>query len=168
MTNTPQPERDFEQALRFLAEKMPDAKDLEKPTLIHSVRVGVYLYNHNCDISICIAGLLHDLVEDSDIKLEDLRGKFGEKVAELVSANTKNNSLPKDQIYIELLERCINSGEEASIIKAADTLDNLIYYRAIDDQEGISNMLNFGRILLHLKPENFENEIFAELQKEIG
>ena len=41
MIGFPQTDRDFEQALRFLSDNMPDANDLPKPTLLHSTRVGI-------------------------------------------------------------------------------------------------------------------------------
>ena len=165
MIDFPLTDRDFEEASRFLSEKMPDANDLPKPTLLHSIRVGIYLYNHEYSSSVCIAGLLHDLVEDSDVTIEDIENKFGYDVAQLVKANTKNEELPKEKIYEELLKRCIESGEEASIIKAADIIDNLNTYRRIKSAEGIQNMLNFKTILLKIKPKGFNDRIFQELQE---
>lgn len=165
MVGFPQTDRDFEQALRFLSEKMPDANDLPKPTLFHSVGVGMYLHNHGYNSSICIAGLLHDLVEDSDVTIESIQNMFGKDVAQLVKANTKNEELSEEKKYEELLKRCVESGEEASIIKAADIIDNLNTYRRIKSDEGIQNMLNFGTILLEIKPKEFNDKIFQQLQE---
>jgi (p)ppGpp synthase/HD superfamily hydrolase len=163
MLHFPQLDRDFEQALRFLSEKMPDANNLPKPTLLHSTRVGIYLHNHGYNSSICIAGLLHDLVEDSDVSLDDIEQSFGKEVAVLVDANTKDEELPEGKTYEELLKKCIESGEDASIVKAADIIDNLITYRKIHSDEGIANMLRFGKILLELKPVSYTDKIFQEL-----
>ena len=164
MLHFPQSDRDFEQALRYLSEKMPDANNLPKPTLLHSVRVGLYLYNHGYDSSLCIAGLLHDLVEDSDVSLDDIEQNFGKEVSFIVDANTKNETLPEEKRYDELLKRCIESGEEASIVKAADIIDNIITYRKIKSDEGITNMLRFGKRLLELKPASYTDKIFQELE----
>lgn len=99
MLHFPQSDQDFEQALRFLSEKMPDADKLPKPTLLHSVRVGISLYNGGYNSSICIAGLLHDLVEDSEVSLDDIEQRFGKKVSVLVGANTKNEKFPEEKMY---------------------------------------------------------------------
>jgi (p)ppGpp synthase/HD superfamily hydrolase len=165
MVDFPLTDRDFEEAVRFLSEKMPDVNDLPKPTLLHSIRVGIYLYNHKYSSSVCIAGLLHDLIEDSDVTIENIENKFGSNIALLVKANTKNEDLPEEKRYEELLKRCIESGENASIIKAADIIDNLNAYRKIKSDEGIKNMLNFGTILLEIKPKRFNDRIFQELQE---
>ncbi len=168
MLQFPSSDRDFEQALRYLSEHMPDANKLPKPTLLHSVRVGVYLYNHGYNSSICIAGLLHDLVEDAEVNLDDTEQRFGKEVAFLVDANTKNEDLPEEKRYEALLKRCIDSGEEASIVKAADIIDNLITYRKIKSDEGIANMLRFGKTLLGLKPSSYTDKIFQELDEIIN
>lgn len=165
MIDFPSSDRDFEQALRFLAQKMPDANELPKPTLLHSVRVGLYLYHHNYDTSICIAGLLHDLVEDAGVTVEDISNEFGDLVAQLVRANTKNEKLPEEERYEALLQSCINNGEPASIVKAADIIDNLITYKKYNIEQGINNMLHFGKILLKLKPERYADKIFTELDR---
>jgi len=163
MINFPSTDRDVEEALRFLSKNMPDAERLEKPTLLHSVRVGVYLYNHGYERSIVLAGLLHDLIEDSTVTAKEIANDFGNDVADLVKANTKNENLPKENRYEELLQRCVQDGEQASIVKAADIIDNLITYRKINSEEGINNMLQFGTILLKLKPKDYTDKIFEEL-----
>ncbi|MBA3723370.1 MAG: HD domain-containing protein [Candidatus Levybacteria bacterium] len=164
MLHFPTTDRDFEEALRFLSDKMPDAKDLPKPTLLHSVRVGVYLYNHGYESTICVAGLLHDLVEDSEVTVKDIAKEFGRDVADIVKANTKNEELPEDIRYDELMKACIQSGENASIVKAADIIDNLTTYRKMQSELGMQNMLRFGSTLLKLRPQEYNDRIFVELE----
>lgn len=62
-----------------------------------------------------------------------------------------------------LKKKCIQSSEEASIVKAADIIDNLITYRKINSEEGVANMLKFGKILLELKPSTYTDKIFQKL-----
>lgn len=102
---------EFEVAIRLLTENMPDAEDLEKPTLFHSIRVGVHLYNLGYSREICLAGLLHDVVEDADITKDDIEEEFGSEVALLVKANTKDEDL--ENKYEDLIERCVLAGEGA-------------------------------------------------------
>lgn len=165
MSDFPSTDNDFEKALRYLSQEMPDTKVLLKPTLLHSTRVGIYLYNQGYKSSICIAGLLHDLVEDSTVTIEDIETNFGKEVAKIVSTNTKKEELNENIKYNELLKRCIESGEDAAIVKSADIIDNLITYRKIKSDKGIRNMLNFANILLGLKPKEYSDKIFQNLQE---
>jgi (p)ppGpp synthase/HD superfamily hydrolase len=155
---------EFEKAIRFITNAMPPAEELEKPTLFHSIRVGVYLYNHGYNREVCLAGLLHDSIEDTRVTQTDIENNFGKEVAELVAANSKNETLAKDIIYKKLLEQCIEYGEDALIIKAADILDNHIYYTKINEPEGLHYTRTITKLLLEMKPKEFQNKIFNELE----
>lgn len=165
MIGFPSTDHDIERAIRMLSEKMPDAHNLPKPVLLHSIRVGVYLHTHGYDANLVIAGLLHDIVEDTDISLEELAQKFGSEVAKLVRANTKDEHLQKEETYELFLMRCVQTSESAAIVKAADIIDNLAMYRRHNIAEGIDNMLRFGNILLENRPESYQDKIFEELKK---
>jgi GTP pyrophosphokinase len=96
---------DIEQAIKFLADSMP-TEGLTKPTLLHSVRVGLRLYSDNYSKELIIAGLLHDLVEDTAITIDDVKEKFGERVAKLVELNTKNSEIQdKKERTMDLITR---------------------------------------------------------------
>lgn len=55
-----------------------------KPVIFHSVQVGVHLYNHDYESDIVIAGILHDVVEDSETTVAEIEERFGSRVAQLV------------------------------------------------------------------------------------
>lgn len=159
---------DFERALKFLAGKMPPAKKLIKPTLFHSVRVGIYLYNKEYSKNICIAGLLHDLVEDANVTERDLFNKFGTKISELVMANSKNMNIENnDERLIELIVRCSNHSKEAMIIKSADILDNIYYFTRENKLKEIKKLVKMGILLLEKKEAIFKDKIFDTLQSVI-
>ena len=52
----------------------------------HSVAVATILAEQQMDSTTIAAALLHDVVEDSDVSLDDIRRDFGPEVAELVDA----------------------------------------------------------------------------------
>src|SRR5437899_1760149 len=59
----------------------------------HSVAVATILAEQLMDSTTIAAALLHDVVEDSDTSLEDIRRDFGAEVAELVDGLTKLSTL---------------------------------------------------------------------------
>ncbi len=60
-----------------------------EPYLIHPVAVAETVAEWGLDHESIMAALLHDVVEDTDVTLADLREQFGPKVAELVDGVTK-------------------------------------------------------------------------------
>lgn len=130
-------DNEFEKAVRFITIAMPSAEELEKPTLFHSLRVGIFLYTHKYSRVICIAGLLHDAIEDTKITKSEIESDFGIDIANIVVANSKDDNLHGKEKYKKLIEQCIKYGEEALIVKAADILDNHLYYTRINNSGGL-------------------------------
>ncbi|XOQ19062.1 MAG: GTP diphosphokinase [Sporanaerobacter sp.] len=54
---------------------------------IHPYNVAMILADLNMDTSTIIAGLLHDVLEDTDVTYETLVEEFGEEVANLVEGS---------------------------------------------------------------------------------
>jgi GTP diphosphokinase / guanosine-3',5'-bis(diphosphate) 3'-diphosphatase len=57
--------------------------------ITHPLAVAYRLAQMGLHLNVVMAGLLHDVVEDSDVKLEKLRVAFGDDVASLVGSVTK-------------------------------------------------------------------------------
>lgn len=60
-----------------------------EPYIIHPQEVAAILMDLRMDAPTVMAGLLHDVVEDTSITVEDLRQEFGETVAKLVDGVSK-------------------------------------------------------------------------------
>ncbi|MCR5301882.1 MAG: HD domain-containing protein [Lachnospiraceae bacterium] len=60
------------------------------PYILHPLEVAEIISTMTDDIDIITAGVLHDVVEDTDGTLPEIRNRFGERVAELVSSETEN------------------------------------------------------------------------------
>lgn len=65
-----------------------------QPYLSHCVAVAVILSDLEVAPSLVMAGLLHDVIEDTPVTLEEVKKNFGETVANFVDGVTKLTSLP--------------------------------------------------------------------------
>jgi (p)ppGpp synthase/HD superfamily hydrolase len=95
------------------------------PYLDHVVEVTLLLHDRLAvtDPAILAAGLLHDAVEDSDLKVEDLAG-FPERTRRLVALLTDPQPGMKGAAR-RAHYREIWRDSEATLIKAADRLSNI-------------------------------------------
>lgn len=127
---SPKDNQQIESAIRFMASSFNSSeKDQEKPVIYHSLRVGFYLDSLGYSKEIVIAALLHDILEDSEIILEEIKKRFGKKVAKLVEVNSLDLSMPKNfKRYKKAYSFARKSGSEALLIRGADLLDNSKYY----------------------------------------
>jgi GTP diphosphokinase / guanosine-3',5'-bis(diphosphate) 3'-diphosphatase len=102
-----------------------------EPYVTHPLTVCEILADNKADKITLIAGLLHDVVEDTDIKLKQISGKFGEEVAFIVDGLTKiqkNPSIQKEEYEALNFEKLlIASGSDirVAIVKIADRLHNM-------------------------------------------
>ncbi len=77
------------------------------------------------DITLIVASVLHDSVEDTGATLQELEAMFGGEVAALVAEVTDDKALPK-QLRKELqIEHAAQASARAKIIKLADKISNL-------------------------------------------
>ncbi|OUM96056.1 MAG: (p)ppGpp synthetase [Thermobacillus sp. ZCTH02-B1] len=60
-----------------------------EPYIEHPVAVAEILVNMQMDVTTAVAALLHDVVEDTNVTLDDVRARFGETCAMLVDGVTK-------------------------------------------------------------------------------
>ena len=60
------------------------------PYILHPLEVSQILSTLTDDIEVITAGILHDVVEDTDGTLEEIEKRFGERVAFLVSCESEN------------------------------------------------------------------------------
>lgn len=60
-----------------------------EPYLSHPLEVTNILADMNLDLTTLVAGLLHDVPEDTDVTIQEIRENFGKEVADLVEGVTK-------------------------------------------------------------------------------
>ncbi|MBI5135165.1 HD domain-containing protein [Candidatus Uhrbacteria bacterium] len=107
-------------------------RDEGDPYVIHPIRAARYLAEHlkERDHEVIMAMILHDVVEDTTVTLEQIRQRFGDRVAQLVDSVTRPRA--NDETEEEKLtskprnyQKVLSSGNETIRIKAADILDNM-------------------------------------------
>jgi GTP diphosphokinase / guanosine-3',5'-bis(diphosphate) 3'-diphosphatase len=102
------------------------------PYITHSVEVAKILAELQLDSVTVAAGLLHDVVEDTDVTLRDVEDEFGKPIAEIVDGLTKIAKLPSGgstqerqvESYRKLL-LSIARDARVIIVKLADRLHNM-------------------------------------------
>ena len=99
------------------------------PYIVHPVEVAFTLQENDMPDKIIAAGLLHDTLEDTDIKKEDLQSLFGSEIANLVIGASEKLENRDDTSWEERKQHTINHLKEAELdikyIACADKLSNI-------------------------------------------
>jgi (p)ppGpp synthase/HD superfamily hydrolase len=107
------------------------------PYIEHPIAVAEALIERDCGDEVVAAALLHDVVEDSDLEVSDVRELAGDRVAELVDALTDDSSIePYAERKREHRARVEDAGRDALAIYAADKLTNARMLRTAYEEEG--------------------------------
>ncbi len=99
---------------------------IDVPYIAHVVGVGMLLLEHNLPESLVIAGILHDVLEDTPVTYDLLADTFGAEVAELVQAESEpDKNLPWRERKEHTLTHLQNAPLDVRLIAAADKLHNV-------------------------------------------
>jgi GTP pyrophosphokinase len=133
-----------------------------EPYLIHPISVAEILADMKMDVATVSTGLLHDVVEDTLVTLDDLKDIFGEEIAHLVDGVTKISNLgkkmSKEEAQAENLRKMVLAMVDdirVVLVKLADRLHNM-------------------RTLEYLKPEKRRRiaqetlEVYAPIAHRLG
>jgi guanosine-3',5'-bis(diphosphate) 3'-pyrophosphohydrolase len=134
------------------------------PYFAHPVSVAGLLTDLRLDQSTIIAGLLHDIVEDCDVPVSEIRDLFGQEVADLVDGVTKlpkvtGANSPRALIQAENFQKFILATTRdirVLLVKLADRLHNM---RTIDFMPTEEARLRVSRETL---------DIYAPLARRVG
>ena len=88
---------------------------------VQNLLVTVAMVN---DEDVIIAGLLHDIIEDSDVSKQQLTKQFGSRIANIVGDLTDDKSLPLERRHELAIEKLSTAPKSVKIVKLADVCSN--------------------------------------------
>jgi (p)ppGpp synthase/HD superfamily hydrolase len=145
----------LEQAFRWAAEchAGQTRKGSRTPYFQHAAAVALILDRVGFDEDVVIAGMLHDVVEDTDATLEDVAAKFGPVVANIVEhcseqkTDERGNKRPWIDRKREHLAAMPRAPVPARGVMLADKLHNLtsIEFDLREKGESVWQRFNAGR-----------------------
>ena len=159
-------EKKMDEALHYVAKKLSESGHNSKPVLLHSFKLGMSLYMNNYSEKVIIAGILHDLIEDTNVSGADIEVKYGRKIREIVETVSFN---PKIEDKLEqaknMFTKCYNYGYDALIVKCADLLDNINYVDLVEDVNIRNNLLKKYHLFLEISKDIIGKESIYILLK---
>lgn len=147
------------------------------PYIVHPLSVGLILARLGASEEVIIAGILHDVLEDSKMRgLEKvISEKFGEKVFQMVKDVTENKELPWEERKRLALEHIPGISKDALLMKSADVLNNMTdlvfhvqtkgkeVFRAFNAPEE-KQLERYAKVIAMLEKTWKENPLLSELK----
>lgn len=131
------------------------------PYIFHPVSVAYILVQLGMDNESVAAALLHDVVEDTPVTLDEIRKEFGNEIAELIDGVTKLGKIPYSSREVQQAENirkmlmAMAKDIRVIIIKLADRLHNMRTIECMKEQ--------------HRRDKALENmEVYAPIAHRLG
>jgi GTP pyrophosphokinase len=181
----------LEKSYRFASKyHQGQSRDSGEPYMVHPLMVAHILADMRMDTVAIITGLLHDVVEDTSVTVEQVRKEFGDEVARCVDGLTKLSKLDifsaEDRQAESFRKMLLAMVEDIRVImvKLADRMHNMrtlgylsqerrerIARETIEIYAPIAHRLGMGKVrgeledlaLKHLEPEAYA-EILAAIE----
>ena len=112
-----------------------------EPYIIHPIAVACKLIEFGMDTPSVVAGLLHDVIEDTAYTYDDIAKNFGKEIANLTEGVTKLGKIPfssREEQQAENLRKMLMAMSEdirVIIIKFADRMHNLSTLEYVSPQK---------------------------------
>lgn len=164
----------LDDAIEFATKKHTEQtrKRENTPYILHPLEAAAVAAELTKDEDILIAAVLHDTVEDTDTSIDEVREKFGNRVAELVESETENKreDLPPEETWEirkkESLEHLKNSTDPAvKILWLADKVSNIRTLYRLYQKEGDALWNHFN--MKDIKKQAWYYKTVAELLSDL-
>lgn len=99
-------------------------KKSQSPYILHPLEAAVIVGTMTDDQNVIAAAVLHDVVEDTDVTIEEIEERFGKRVKSLVQSETedKREHIPPDQTWR------IRKEESLEVLRKADDIGVLMMW----------------------------------------
>ena len=117
----------IKEAAAFAAEAHKGAvrKGSNIPYMTHPAETAVIVAMMTEDEEVITAALLHDVIEDAGITEEEIKDKFGARVASLVAAESEDKSKSWKERKSATIKSLETAGRDSKILALGDKLSNL-------------------------------------------
>lgn len=151
----------FSEALAFAAikHKKQQRKD-GTPYVLHTIRVAMHLASKGYDYRYQIAGLFHDLLEDTDATEDELKHYCDQEMLEAIKLVTKREGLSEDEYINSILVHPM-----AKAVKNADRIDNLTDLKKNENEDFKKKYIEETRIYFFGRFSKELDLLFRELEK---
>ena len=106
--------------------------------IFHPFTVGMILQRNGCDEDIVAAGILHDVVEDTQYTFDDIERSFGKQIRNYVyDASEPDKSLPWKERKEHTIEWIKKAPLGSKLIVASDKISNL--------EDALRNIKKYGQ-----------------------
>lgn len=169
----------IEKALRIatVAHKDMVRKADGLPYILHPFAVAMRLQKEGFSDDVVAAGLVHDVLEDTDYPAEQLRKELGNKVYKMVLSVTNDDTLPWEEKKTKYIETVRRGSEGAKAVALADKLHNLESLFIIYDKEGpavwkkfnkgVEAKLWFEESVLKMLKETWDHPMVGEYERQL-
>ena len=101
------------------------------PYIVHPMEAMAIVSTMTADQELLAAAALHDVVEDTDYTVDDIRAEFGDRIATLVESESDSLTpgIPEEETWHErkraAIERLAKASRDAKIVALGDKLSNM-------------------------------------------
>lgn len=119
-----------------VAHKDQVRKEGNVPYIVHPFMIAILLNKHRFSDAVVAAALVHDVPEDTNVSLTELRTELGGEVADIVASVTNDDSLVWEEKKKKYIESIRNASEGAKAVATADKIHNAESLLAAYDEQG--------------------------------
>ena len=135
--------------------------------------ISKYFANHPRISELITSAYLHDVVEDTDTSIEEIRQIFGEYVSYLVDGVTSDNHLKKSMGKTNYLcNKLLNMDEDTLNLKLCDRLANVLDLNNADDAFAdkyvTETIMILNYLLTNRTVTNTQKDIIRDINKQIN
>ncbi len=119
---------EVEDAIQYLIRNHNESGRSPKPVLLHAIRVGMLLLEMGYEKDLVIAGILHNIIDDTDVTIDKISSDFNSVIGDMVSSVSYNDAghMPFHE-YKVIYDQIIRHGRSAVVLKAVHIAVSSLY-----------------------------------------